>query len=412
MFKINYSFNRRFVISVVLLIIVNVLLFFVLIKDDIFLGSSYPELVAVNNKDLNFDELSGFFNNLAEKKGGRYAFNSLKVANIKQNIDLHLLGHGIGDVLYKQEGINGISFCDNDFRNACSHSIVIGLFTEKGEGALALVPSACQKAPGGLGAYGMCFHGLGHGILAYEGYDMEKASKICQKTGTPKNNFIESTQCISGAVMEIIGGGFHDRESWEVERKKYLKKDTPLSLCQSSIIPNNAKILCYEYLTPYLFEVVGADLGKPSADDFEKAFKICNSIPISKRAERDSCYGGFGKEFDGLVQGRDIRQGSINSLSQDKLKQIYGWCLLAKNIDGINSCVVHALSSLYWGGENDRGVSIRFCGVVSDESLKDSCFISLIGSVSQYIKDDKYRNEFCSEIPTIYQDRCRGSLLN
>src|SRR3989338_10209532 len=136
-----------------------------------------------------------------------------KAAPLGPNIDLHLLGHAVGDELYKQEGLNGITICDNDFRNACSHSIVIGLFYDKGDGALSEISEACRKAPGGSGAYTMCFHGLGHGILAATGYDMGKTAEYCKKTDTTTCKR-ESTECIGGSVMEIIGGGFHDREIW------------------------------------------------------------------------------------------------------------------------------------------------------------------------------------------------------
>ncbi|MCE9549082.1 hypothetical protein K8Q98_01650 [Candidatus Nomurabacteria bacterium] len=411
MFKKDFYLNKLF-LAFFALVLINIIFIFILIFGSFgFGGGSYSELRSIENRAVNFEEALKFFTDLAKDKGARYAFSALKVVNFQSDIDLHLLGHGIGDILYKQEGVDGMTVCDNDFRNACSHSMVIGLFNDKGEDALKEVAEACRKAPGGVGAYTMCFHGLGHGILAYEGYDMEKASKICQKTGTPQYNYNEATQCISGTVMEIIGGGFHDREIWEVQRKKYLNKNKPLSLCESSFISKEAKYLCYVYLTPYLFEAVGANLGKPTAKDFAKAFKFCDLIPKDKSSERDACFGGFGKEFDGLVQGRDIRQGSINNLSSTQLKQIYDWCLLASNKLGINSCVVHALNSLYWGGENERSVSVNFCTQIEDEFFQGSCFNALINAVSYYIQDLNYRKLFCEELPEAYQPEC-NKILN
>lgn len=412
MLKLNLKSGKIFYYIFGLLVLINIILLGVFLsgKSIYNLKYKYPELSSIENKEMDFSGLSLFFSDLANEKGGRYAFGVLKVAKFNSNIDLHLLGHTIGDVLYKQEGISAITFCDNDFRNACSHSVVIGIFNEKGEGALPEISEACKKAPGGSGAYTMCFHGLGHGILSYEGYDMEKASKICQKTGTAEYGYNESSQCISGTVMEIISGGFHDRETWQIQRDKYLNKSKPLALCQSSFIPNNAKSFCYDYLTPFLFEAVGADMRQPTEKDFIKAFEICDLIPENNIRDRDSCFGGFGKEFDGLVQGRDIRQGSINNIKEDKLKQIYDWCLLANDKEGINSCIKSALRSLYWGGENDRRVSINFCSVVSDQYFKDSCFRSLVGSVSFYIKDKDYRESFCAELPEEYKIDCKKAL--
>ena len=116
----------------------------------------------------------------------------LKRASVPSGTDMHLLGHVVGDILYAQEGLKGIKTCTHDFRNACSHTIVVGLFSEQGEVALPKIAETCYQAPGGSGAYTMCFHGLGHGVLAYTGYDLTKAAQLCQKTGTTGYNYRES----------------------------------------------------------------------------------------------------------------------------------------------------------------------------------------------------------------------------
>src|SRR3989344_7123689 len=141
------------------------------------------ELDYVENKNLNFEELKSYFQNLAERKGARHAFEILNTASLPPNTDLHLLGHIVGDVLYKQEGIRGMEVCTNDFRNACSHSIVVGIFFDKGESALSEIAETCRRAPGGSGAYTMSLHGLGHGILAAVDYDMGRAAELCNKNG-------------------------------------------------------------------------------------------------------------------------------------------------------------------------------------------------------------------------------------
>ncbi len=137
-------------------------------------SSSYSELEEINDKDLNFKELNTIFTNIAEAKGAEYAFEVLRRAELAPNTDTHLLAHVVGDILYKDEGIEGMVVCTQDFRNACSHSIVVGHLLENGENALGDIFKACEKAPGGSGAYGMCYHGLGHGVLAYTNYDLEK----------------------------------------------------------------------------------------------------------------------------------------------------------------------------------------------------------------------------------------------
>lgn len=373
---------------------------------------SYPEISELEGKQFSFEEFSNYFSELARKKGAPYAFEVLKTASIPSNIDMHLLGHVVGDVLYKQEGLAGIQICTHDFRNACSHSIVVGLFSDRGEGALPQIAKACREAPGGSGSYTMCFHGLGHGILAYFGYDVEKALEVCKKTGTPLYHNREYIECVGGIVMEIIGGGFHDRELWAVQRKKYLNPKEPLSLCLEKFMPIEARPMCFLYLTPYLWEAIGADLGFPTPEDHERAFSLCDELPESDFIDRDTCYGGFGKEFIGLVLGRDIRISAIHEVSEASLKTIYEWCLLAGTQDGSAACIVHIMNSLYWGGENDPKIPIRFCNGIPYGYYQRSCFMKFIDAVNFYINEPEYKREFCRALPYTYREDCQKKLVN
>lgn len=369
---------------------------------------NYPEISELHDKN-SFPELKDYFQNLANKKGAPYAFEVLRIAPMPPSIDMHLLGHAVGDILYNQKGLNGIKVCNNDFRNACSHSIVTGLFFDRGEAALSEIAEACRQAPGGSGAYTMCFHGLGHGILAARGYDMAKAAADCDKTGTPQYNYNEASQCIGGMVMEIVGGGGHDRNLWAAQRKKYLNKEDPLGLCLNSFISDRARFMCYDYITPYIFEAVGGNLASPTAVDFKKSFPFCGKISIDDKAGRDYCYGGFGKEFIGLVQSRDIRQNAIENISDEQLDQIYKWCKLADNKEGRASCIISAANSLYWGGENSPGIAIRYCGLMGDDHYSQtSCYVDIIGAAAFYNKDPGYLEDFCKQLPSSYFKDCQS----
>jgi len=357
------------------------------------------ESVDLAGKNFSFEELKAYFTKIGKEKGAGSAFEVLKTANLPPNTDTHLLGHVVGDMLYEQKGAEGIAVCTHDFRNACSHSIVVGLLSDKGENALSDVDKACKKAPGGKGAYGMCYHGLGHGILAYTGYDEEKTVKICKKTP-------QISQCISGSVMELISGGFHDRELWEKQRKKYLNPDDPFWLCEGDIIPLEAKWQCFSYLTPYLWEAVSANIGNPTEEDHKKAFALCEQ---ADNKYQSVCYGGFGKEFTTLVQERDIRK--IDEMNNEQLEKVYSLCALAKAPEGVKACVSQALGSLYWGGENNRETSIRFCSLIPDSGVQKGCFAELITAVRTYIADDSYKKSFCKEMPESYRQECKKILL-
>lgn len=403
-------FSKRVIIITLLLFINSFFAIILLQSKKNVRSNNFPELQDVKvltQRNAPFPVLEKYFQNLADKKGAPYAFDVLKIAQLPPSTDLHLLGHAVGDILYKQKGYLGIKICTDDFRNACSHSIVIGLLHDKGERALSQIAQACREAPGGKGAYTMCFHGLGHGILAYTNYDLPSAIKICKKTGTQKYNFREYDECVGGTIMEIVGGGFHARNLWEIQSQKYLSSEDPLSPCDQDFIEERTKYMCYEYLTPHFFILAGGDLGNLTANDFEKAFTYCNTLPLSDK-NRIPCFGGFGKEFVGVAKARDIR--NIEAMTTDELQKVYIWCTLAKDADGIQYCISHSLSSLYWGGENKPEMAIKFCALIPDQQYKSACYNDLIKSVRYYISDTRYKKSFCEQLGEKIKENCKQEL--
>jgi hypothetical protein len=373
---------------------------------------NYPELEEIKGKNLDFRDLNNFFQDLAKTEGGEYAYHSLAYASEKGflpgNVDTHLLGHGIGDILYEQMGMEGIKTCTDDLRNACSHSIVVGTFLEKGLDVLPQVVQLCKQAPGGKGAYTMCVHGLGHGVLGYTEYNLRSAAEICGKTGTQEFGFREVGECIGGAIMEMIAG-VHDPDAWVLQRDNYLTAEDPLSPCNQDYIPASAKSICYNYLTPHLMQLAGINLGNPDHQLYGKAMAFCEPIPTYMTGDRVACFGGFGKEFTVLANQRNVQ--NIENMDDTKLLSVYQWCESAKNDDAIGYCTDSALQSLYWGGENDRQVSIRFCSVIPNSRHSDLCVRNLINAVGYYVQDASYKESFCSELAPAYLSDCRKQLV-
>ncbi len=363
------------------------------------------------NPEWSFKEISDYFLNVAAQKGGAYAYDVLRKAELPPNTDMHLLGHVIGNELYAQQGVEGMRVCTQDFRNACSHAIVVGLFGDEGEVALSRIVTACREAPGGSGAYNMCFHGLGHGVFAAYGYDIAKTVELCKKTGSRTGaDTPEATECIGGMVMELMGGGDHDRERWAVKRQEYVRAEQPLLPCSGPLIPKEATYICYVYLTPHLFQAAGASLGSPKPEEFKKAFTYCDVLPADDLRNRDACFGGFGKEFVVLARDRDIRQSALASITDAQLQTVSEWCDLAPHAQASAACVVHAMNSLYWGAENPVDLPLRFCKTLADVYLSGSCFTALFSAVQRYAQDAPSAARVCAEAPVVLQDRCKKIL--
>lgn len=366
------------------------------------------QIQAVVENDPSFESISKAFEELAQEKGGLFAYEILNSAELPQGVDLHLLGHVVGDVLYEQKGVEAIHDCPIEPRNSCSHSMVVGLFSKKGPEALDTIADICRNAPGGKGAYTMCFHGLGHGVLDYTGYNLEETVSLCSGMGTEQYNEREGAECLGGAIMEMIGG-VNNRAVWEKQRPKYLNAQNPYSPCDRQFMPERFRPMCLNYLTPHFFELAGADLANPQPKHFNKAFEYCENLPEhADEQERNSCYRGFGKEFIVLANARDVRD--FTKMSDAQLTDVYEWCTLDDTKRGTRLCMESAVDSLFWGGENPRSVAQRFCAQIDDPTRKRTCYSHLIGNVEYYIQDEGYRTAFCKELPREYQTQCRENL--
>lgn len=370
----------------------------------------YPEARTIGEGVGTFQELSDRFQALAEKKGGAYAYEVLKRAVLPPNTDLHLLGHAVGDILYRQKGVDAIEICTQDFRNACSHSIVIGTLNEFGAGDATIqkIRDACHKAPGGTGAYTMCFHGLGHGVFAYFGYNIPKAVAFCKRLGTDGYHDEEYGQCVGGIIMELIDGGGHDHDKWEVAHDSYLNAKDPLAPCDTSMIPGSVKNFCYMYLTPHLFEAAGANLAMPEPPTFPQAFSYCDAIGDTHL--RSVCYGSFGKEFVPLAGARDIRR--VDQMTDDEYRVAISWCMLAPRAEGQGACMGQAVASVFWGGENDPDASFRFCGLVPEGTAQRSCYSELENDIVQYVTDTTKRAALCKKLPADNATACEQGIVH
>lgn len=367
---------------------------------------AYPEAATITENLSDFQDLTRRFEDLAKEKGGVYAYDVLLRATLPPNADIHLLGHTVGDVLYTQEGVDGVALCTQDFRNACSHSIVIGALNEFGEPALDMIREACHKAPGGSGAYTMCFHGLGHGVFAYFNYEIPATIDFCRKTGTAAYFNREYVECVGGMVMELMGGGGHNKDAWDESRKKYLATDDPLAPCSTAVIPRDVRGICYMYLTPHLFERAGADLAMPDERSIAKSFLFCDTISHEDTESRRSCFGGIGKEFPLLAVNRDTR--AINTASDQALLRMHTLCGLAPHQEAHGICSDAIVDSLFWGGENNPDSAIRFCAFAPTSSEIKRCFAYLFDVASFYIPPER-KADICSRVPEEFETRCADS---
>jgi len=86
-----------------------------------------------------FKPAADYITKIAHTEGGAYAFKLLIESDFTEGLDTHLLGHYAGNVLYEQEGLNGMRFCTTDLWYACAHSLVINDLLKEGMSVFSVI---------------------------------------------------------------------------------------------------------------------------------------------------------------------------------------------------------------------------------------------------------------------------------
>ncbi len=372
------------------------------LNTDAFSDESIDSFLASNP---SFPELSLYLGNVADTRGAVVALNVLIYGVLPSSIDTHLMGHFVARKLYKEQGIEGLTHCTSDLGYACAHALVVESLFERGVDVFSDINNICANVQGD-GGYMMCFHGFGHGVLAYTEFKLKEAIELCEFVGTEAYDNQEIDECLGGVIMEMRDG-MHDPTLWEQNGKKYLDATDPLALCSSAYLPEKYRYMCYIYITPFIFDSIGAaDL--PTLEEYEKAIATCDTI--QEPEFRNACFGGFGKEFVSFRYGRDVRQ--IANATYDDLEYMKDACYFAKVADGIQSCITNTIYSLYRTGQYHYSIAGNFCTHVEEEQ-KQGCINTFTDVVlNTETKNANHKNEVCAFLEATFGETCTQESQN
>jgi hypothetical protein len=372
---------------------------------------AYPELAEIN-QTWSFDAYKDYFVNLAQKKSAMYAFSVLRNADIPSAISIHRVAHEIGYVHFEQKGLAGIYSCTTDFRYACEHAVVVQALITLGAEALQDVARVCSEGPGGVDAYVHCFHGVGHGLMAYLGYDYEEAVGTCKQVYdiavtlrpdvTGKRLWHE---CIGGATMELMDGE-HDKDAQAKAKLTYMPASDILMPCDADFISNEVRPICYSYLKPRFFEAAGVTGGVPSPEAYPKALSYCKKIPDDEFGSRDGCYAGFGAGFAYLITGDE---STFQNASDSAIVHVHELCSLADDSNGRVACDLAALDIIFWSGQSGVSAATSYCSLAPDAGVKGRCFAMLFSYGAYSFPDKTKRSAFCAEFPAEYAETCMSA---
>ncbi len=273
-------------------------------------------------------------------------------------LDCHQQAHRIGRVAFGVLG--GGAFADSSAASCHSgfyHGAMEAFLTKNGIGNLATdVEAICKKFSTRFGEF-ECLHGVGHGVLAYEDYDLPEALKVCDTL----SDSWKASSCYGGVFMENIvtaqGLGAEDAHT-----TTWANQTDPLYPCDAISQSASVQTECYKMQTSWMLTISGYD--------FKKVAGECAGAGAGA-GMRPSCY---------LSLGRD---GAGNSLRDPgKMRQ---YCSYAPEAY-YDACISGAVNVVvdYWGPDLKSQAS-DFCNTLAG-GHKDACLAVLAVRQADFTK--------------------------
>ena len=188
----------------------------------------------------------------------------------------HLNAHQFGDALYWKKSLDGVIVCDNRFGNGCFHQLFMTALNEEGEGIVSRVGEVCLRVFGPNREGHACNHGIGHGVMAALGEDLERALTTC--------NLLENKElffaCIDGVFMEYFTPTLLVA-SLDAPKSRKINIQNPDSVCAT--LDPQFQPTCYSMqVSWWITEDIGA----------KQSGSWCENI--TNRNNSDTCFKGLG----------------------------------------------------------------------------------------------------------------------
>lgn len=228
-------------------------------------------------KDINFtcpsqdySCIANVLKNVTQANGPQVAISVLDQllakGKISKSIDDHQFAHEIGRETAKAFGYNAQSFlaCPmSAYNGGCQH----GFFENalgKSQNSKEAIDLVCGSLDDNFSSKFRfyCYHGVGHGVMMAQAYDLEKSLDICNSIGT---NGTEG--CWQGVFMENVNSALKNQA-----KEGVFSKEDPLSPCNKT--ENKYRYQCYINHSGYLMLFFGTQIDEAAtaclkADDLQ-----------------------------------------------------------------------------------------------------------------------------------------------
>jgi hypothetical protein len=301
-------------------------------------------------------------------------------------VDTHYLGHMVGEKTATTFGSNREAFllCPmNLFNDGCTHGFFEYVTAQLGSPEKA-ASEICESFSGTSEKFTVyCYHGIGHGIMMAQTYDLDISLKICDALSARGQR-----GCWQGVFMENVLANATGKVP-----SKYLSNTDMFAPCNS--VKEKYKWECYINHSGYLMSLFEGSIFKAAeacTENFEYqdvcaqglGLYVSNPSWIFKTS-------GITDVDEAVEEAVSICESFPESIVIDCFKGVLGSIL---NND--------------WPDINKR--AIKLCSKTAKWS-KDSCFEQLGREVKRQVSSGEDARSYCNQVPETFIEDCVNGTL-
>ncbi|MBL4644427.1 MAG: hypothetical protein JKX80_01010 [Candidatus Pacebacteria bacterium] len=278
---------------------------------EVFVDSETKQIQVVDSESYEF------WSELIQKVGARKAFDQLIASAQGLSYGLqHERAHLFGGILYTQEGVSGLTVCDERLNYGCFHEFLGSAIAELGLSSLAELNQACIDYLGTDAAF--CQHGIGHGIQTYFGYtknDLIDALSTCQSL--PANDPIGG--CSGGIFME------YNFRTMIAEENEVGRKFTTTNVFQPCSELSGDDLLACSYWQPQWWQQVQFE-DKSTLEVFKKVGQQCREM-LTESELLQNCFRGIGNVIPAIESITIERTQELCDVASDSNEHYMQLCV-------------------------------------------------------------------------------------
>lgn len=315
---------------------------------------------------------------------------------ITASTDDHQLAHVVGRKTAEKFGVNGEAFllCPTSFNYGCQHG-----YFEYALGRSVSSKEVIKAICGGFEASSSysakfkfyCYHGVGHGVMMSQAYDLGASIKICDSL----DSHVATDGCWQGVFMENVNAAMRGEA-----RPGIFSEKNPLAPCDT--VSDQYRHECFINHAGWLMHVFQNDVRRASAS--------CLQAPLGWA---NSCLQSIGLMVTNPVwqsqlaptpPAPTVPSGPAGGSRSSPEELAWNICQEFP-AEGRSQCVIGGVDNILNFDELKVARAGSFCWLV-DPAYQEVCFQRIGANIASQAIDPRTIRERCSEFASRFRDLC------